>query len=823
MRLPSPFSYFDIVKMEHAMERTAEVFVNVPARRLAKSFTYLVPEALSFVGPGWRVVVPFGSRRAEGFVVSVAAASGAEAASLKPLLSAVDAEPWFTARMLAVAAWVSQYYLCTPAEAMRLFIPGKAGIKAAKVFRAMSGIAGTEEYFAARPAVYRKVYEALHLGPRSLSQVSAELGKGAAAALRQLVRRGLVAVETVTRRTATTQYRMCWQLAVDRDMAVAYMTGLKGRQAQRRLLEELLTAGRLAAEDLRRLKVGTATAKALEAAGLIAGEKVPAVRDSYAGITGQATACVPTVAQQAALAAVIPAIEGRGAGSFLLYGVTGSGKTQVYIEAAATARRCGRQVVVLVPEIALTAQIVTRFKERFGEDVAVIHSRLSVGERYDTWQRLRRGEAGIVIGARSAVFAPLPDPGLFIIDEEQEFAYKQEESPRYHTREVALKMAELAGATVVLGSATPAVETYCAALAGRHRLLAMPDRVDGAVLPAVSVVDMRDELKQGRRSVISGQLRELLATTLDRGEQAIILLNRRGYATFVLCRECGEVLRCGHCAVSLVYHVAGNVLRCHYCQASQPAPDVCPSCRSRYIRYFGTGTQKVEEELAAVLPGARVVRMDRDTTGAKLAHDRILSGFAAGKYDILLGTQMVAKGHDFKQVTAVGIISADTALYLPDFRAAERSFMLLTQAAGRAGRGTLSGRVVIQTYNPEHYAVRAAARHDYEAFYAEEITYRQELGYPPFAALVKLTVQGAQEARARRQAEEAAASLRCALGDTASVVGPFPAPVAKISDIFRMHILIKADRVDEAAAAVRALGLEQRGDVSVDVNPLSVL
>ena len=803
------------------MARSAEVYVNLPARRLTHAFTYLVPDELTYVGPGWRVLVPFGRRKAEGFVISVA--EGADQDGLKPIIGVIDDAPWFTEHMLAVAAWVSDYYLSTPAEAMRLFIPGKAGIRTETVYRAAEAGEEAAAWLAARPAIYRGVWQLLRVAPRTLAQVAGEMGEGAVAALRQLVRQGLVSVESMARRTARTQYKTYWRLATDRESAAAFLAGLKGRAAQARLVQALLENDRLGPEELRRLKIAVATARALEEAGFAAAERVEVVRDSYAAAGGTARAVTLTAAQRQALDAIEPAVETRRHVSFLLHGVTGSGKTQVYIEAAAAARRCGRQVVVLVPEIALTGQIVARFKERFGEDVVVLHSRLSVGERYDTWQRLRKGAAGIAIGARSAVFAPLGDPGLFILDEEQEFTYKQEESPRYHTRDVALKRAELAGAAVVLGSATPALETYHAALAGRHMLLAMPERVDGAALPAVTVVDMREELKEGRRSVISAPLRELLTETVARGEQAIILINRRGYATFVLCRECGEVMRCDRCAVSLVYHAAGNALRCHYCQASRPAPDVCPACASRYIRYFGTGTQRVEEELATLLPQARVVRMDQDTTGGKHSHDRILDAFAAGKYDILLGTQMVAKGHDVKQVTAVGIIAADTALYLPDFRAAEKTFMLLTQAAGRAGRGDMPGRVIVQTYNPEHYAVQAGAGHDYAAFYQEEIACRRELGYPPFISLIKLTVQGVDEKRARRLAEEAAAGLRSRLADAAAVVGPFPAPVARISDAYRLHILIKAADGAAVKPALKELGLERHGDIAVDVDPVSVL
>ena len=497
----------------------------------------------------------------------------------------------------------------------------------------------------------------------------------------------------------------------------------------------------------------------------------------------------------------------------------------MYIEAVAVARANQRQAIVLVPEIALTSQIVARFKARFCDDVVVMHSKLSTGERYDAWQRLRTKQAGIVIGARSAVFSPLPDLGIIIMDEEHEFTYKQEEAPRYHTRQVALTRARLAGGIVIMGSATPSVETYYQALQSEHTLLTMAKRIAGALLPEVTVVDMREELRQKRRSVISLPLLELLAETLERKEQAIILLNRRGYATFVMCRECGHIIRCQHCDISLVYHAVGNLLRCHYCQTVEKTPDICPKCSSRYIRFFGTGTQKLEENLAKSFPGIRIVRMDQDTTGGKMAYDRILDAFAKGEHDVLLGTQMVAKGHDVKNVTAVGIIAADSILNLPDFRAAERVFALLTQAAGRAGRGDKAGKVVVQTYNPEHYAVKAGANHDYTAFYQAEIGFRKGLCYPPYGQILKLTTQADEEGKARSQADKIIKKLKSMLqhNDTIEVIGPFPAPIAKIKDVFRMNIVIKAVNIAEVKPYLVDMGLTTRPDVIIDVDPISIM
>ena len=555
------------------MNLVAEVLINLPVKRISSSFSYAVPEDFDFIGAGWRVVVPFGNRKAEGFVISV---GPADAGELKPIFAVIDSEPWFNAHMLAVAEWISSYYLCTPAEAMRLFIPGKSGIKTSTLYRAVAKT-GEDDTPITDPAVQYQIYEELKCGgPRTLTQLVGIYGDRAARILRRLLNDGLVVTESVVRRTAQHQYQTFWQLAVTREHAASASKDLGRKPAQSRLLAALLQQDRLTASDLRRLKISTSAVKGLLSAGIIAAGQTQVLRNSYATASGKAQVFKLTAEQQQALSAIKDVMATGEYNSFLLFGITGSGKTQIYIEAAARVRQLGRQAIVLVPEIALTGQIVSRFKERFGEDVAVLHSKLSVGERYDTWQRLRAGDAGIVIGARSAVFAPVPDPGLFIIDEEHEFTYKQEESPHYHTRQVAIKRAQASGGLVVLGSATPAVETYYAAMNGNHRLITLPVRVDGALLPEVTVVDMREELQAGRRSVISLPLRELLTETVSRGEQAIVLLNRRGYATFVICRECGHVMRCPHCAVSLVYHTTDGMLRCHYCQKSEVSPDTCP-------------------------------------------------------------------------------------------------------------------------------------------------------------------------------------------------------------------------------------------------------
>lgn len=807
------------------MLQTAQIIVNIPTRTIDKPFSYLIPEHLPAIGIGWRVLVPFGSRKAEGFVIGCKAENPA---GLKAILDVLDDYPWFNDNMLQTAEWLSQYYLCSPAEALRLFVPGQSGIKTAKSYQARDEVdlEQAAALLAAKPAEYRNALTYIYeQGPVTHSELS-KLPGPLETMLKFFLQHKLIGhADTVSKRGKASTVSLI-NLAVSKEVAAQSEQMLPAsKAAQRRLLQALLQKGEINPAELKELHISPDTVRKLTVQGLIASRKVQVFRNSYStGREHQTGNIRLTTAQQQALELITPVLAAKIHRSFLIHGVTGSGKTQVYIKAVAEVRKLNRQAIVLVPEIALTSQIVTRFQAAFGHDVVVMHSKLSVGERYDAWRRLRLGQAGIVIGARSALFAPVDNLGLIVIDEEHEFTYKQEESPRYHARQVALFRAKLAGAAVVLGSATPAIETYYQALAGQHILLTMDKRVDDVPLPPVTVVDMREELAKGRRSVISPALQEMLAETLSRKEQAVILLNRRGYSTFVLCRECGHVLKCRHCDIPLVYHTPGQSLRCHYCQERHAVPDTCPECGSRYIRYFGAGTQKVEETLTALFPAAKIVRMDQDTTSKKMAHDKILAAFAAGTYDILLGTQMVAKGHDIANVTAVGIISADTALNLPDFRAAERTFALLTQAAGRAGRGDKAGRVVMQTYNPDHYAIKFGAAHNYQAFYENEIAFRRELNYPPYANLIKITVQAGDETLVHRSANQLAAELAPACrGADAAIIGPFPAAVVKIKDIYRVNILIKTSDINRVTGQLTALSIASRKDVVIDIDPVNVL
>jgi len=543
-------------------------------------------------------------------------------------------------------------------------------------------------------------------------------------------------------------------------------------------------------------------------------------------------ALTPTQAQYGILQRVCDAIQARRYEALLLHGVTASGKTEVYLQAIEAARAEGRSAIVLVPEIALTPQMVGRFRARFGDSLALLHSALSAGERYDEWERVQRGEADIVIGARSAIFAPSQNLGIVVVDEEHEHAYKQESTPRYLATAVAAERARRSNAVLLMGSATPSVEAYYHAC---HEdwlsLVSLPERIDNHPLPPVRVIDLRHETLMGKGGSFSQMMLEAIADRLQRGEQTILFLNRRGFSTFVMCRDCGYVLRCPNCAVSLTYHHGSRQMRCHHCDYSVPVPDVCPNCESYEIGFHGLGTERVADQVEREFAGVTVARMDRDTVGRKGAHGDILRSFARGEADILVGTQMVAKGLDLANVTLVGVLNADVGLYTPDFRAAERTFQLLTQVAGRAGRAEKPGEVLVQTYNPDHYAIVAAQKHDYVAFYEQEIRARRHNLYPPFVELANLVFQDEDEQKALNTARRAAVCLQdmgvfFKTGDV-QFLGPAPAPLHKLRGRYRYQMLLKAIDMERLNQTVRDLQecLADTGSTQViyDVEPMDMM
>ncbi|MCR4402178.1 MAG: primosomal protein N' [Firmicutes bacterium] len=760
----------------------AEVVVDVPTVKAQKPFHYGVPARL-------RESVRVGSAVVVPFggrrLVGyvVGFVETPDVASVKDIIEVSrQAEP-LSEEMMTLATWMTSRYVCLPAEAIAQMFPAA-------------------------------------------------------------VRRGKVTARTKT----------LVELAISPEEAKAFIARVERRAPrQADIVRVLLERGGQEVSEGGQgahLTASPDAVRALIRKGVLVSKRVEVMRSPLGGATPRSnrpTAPIRLTAdQEKAVSAVLAAMDRPNPRPILLHGVTASGKTEVYMRAIEAALARGRSAIVLVPEIALTPQLARAFHERFGGLVALLHSRLSAGERYDEWRRTERGEARIVVGARSAVFAPLRDLGLVVIDEEHENSYKQEESPRYHAREVARERARVVGCVCLLGSATPSVESFYRARTGEYDYLALTSRVEMRPLPSVEIVDMREELASGNRSVFSRALVTAVRERLARREQVILFLNRRGHSTFVLCRECGHALRCPECDVALTYHAEEGRMRCHYCDHEEAVPNVCPKCGSSCIRYFGAGTERIEQEVARVFPHARVVRMDLDTTRGRMAHERIVDAFRDGHYDIMVGTQMVAKGHDFPRVTLVGVVSADTCLNLPDYKAGERTFQLLTQAAGRAGRGEAPGQVIIQTYAPDHYSVRRARDHDYLGFYEEEVRARRELSYPPFVSLVLLVVSGEDLEEVERHARGLAAAMRVAARKVVSlppstktgsgeppttgvrVLGPAPCAMRRVRRLHRWQVLVKGATVEVAASVVReglaACPARSRDImVQVDVDPESVL
>jgi primosomal protein N' (replication factor Y) len=580
------------------------------------------------------------------------------------------------------------------------------------------------------------------------------------------------------------------------------------------------------AEARKRLGIGRSVANALVRRELAVFQEVDVRREpiSYNNIQASFPLAL-TPAQQVAFNSVKEALSKSESSFFLLHGVTGSGKTEIYLQALAEAVGQGKKGIVLVPEIALTPQTIERFAARFPHRVAVLHSRLSLGEQYDEWHRIRRGEFDVVIGSRSAIFAPQPDLGLIIIDEEHEWTYKQGNSPYYHARTVAIKLAGLTGAVVLLGSATPDVESYFKAQNGEYKLIQLPERVvptAGAPLPRVEIVDMREELKAGNLGIFSRSLSGAINEAIAADEQVILFLNRRGAATFIQCRRCGFVLRCRRCEVPLAQHIAEDTLICHQCGYKMPVPTACPNCGRPQLKFLGAGTQKLEQEVRYNFPRARQLRWDSDIITGKMSHEVILSKFRNREAEILIGTQMVAKGLDLPSVTLVGVVNADTSLNLPDFRAGERTFQLLSQVAGRAGRGSAGGRVIIQTFSPDHYAIQAAAGHDFASFYEQEIAYRRQLHHPPFTHLVRLVYVHTNEVICQREAEKMKKTL---LVESAArgvggidIIGPAPAFIRRLRGRFRWQLILRG-----SGLASFLTPLDFPHGWSVDVDPVGLV
>jgi len=804
--------------------RFVEVAVALP---LPGTYHYAVPPRFAGrLAIGSRVLVPFGARSVSGVVVRLAAEAPADVRVLD-VADALDAEPALPEELVSLCLWIADYYEAPPGEVLRGALPAGTQVAAEQVVEPTdAGRAAAAGQGGALPRRQRELLHAVVAAgrlPRSqLARRAAEVEALRAAGLVAVVEaRSAPRVAPRTVRTA--------RLADSVDLAAARVR--LARAPKRLAVLDALAAGPVETAQLAASIPGAAAAlrelvaAALAAIEVVTVEPVAATAGAEAAASGLAGAAgVTLTAQQRAALDAITGAEGFAA--FLLHGVTGSGKTEVYLHAIADTLRRGRTAIVLVPEISLTPQLAARFRARFGDQVAILHSGLSDRDRLGEWQRLRRGTAHIALGARSAIFAPVSDLGIIVIDEEHDGSFKQDEGVRYHGRDVALVRAQRAGAVCVLGSATPSLESFTAAEASRYQLLSMPDRATARPLPSVDIVDLRTYQPDGE-AMLSAPLAQAITETLAAGDQVILFLNRRGFATFVLCRACGHAFRCPHCSVSLTYHRAADRLLCHYCGFAQRVPEVCPSCQTRgAIERRGLGTEKVADAIAERFPGARVQRLDRDVaTGAKV--EALLARMARREIDVLVGTQMVTKGHDFPGVTLVGVLCADTGLSLPDFRASERTFQLLTQVAGRAGRGDRAGRVLIQTYKPDASAVACAAGHDYLAFYRAELAARGELGYPPHGRLVAVRIDGTDEPQVASTAQRLA-QLAGLLGRDRGieVLGPTPAPLSRLRGRHRWQIWLRGKDRGALRQVVRGVGsaeIASNARVSVDVDPVAAL
>ncbi|RKU15149.1 primosomal protein N' [Candidatus Poribacteria bacterium] len=843
-------------------------------------FTYGVPPQMdAALQLGTRVLAPFRGVAQEGVVVERLDATDLAPDIIKNISNCLEETPTFSTDLLALTKWMAEYYVCSWGIALFCAVPSAVRTQKEQKVQLVLGAP------APRGKVQKELVALLEAeGELSLNQLARRVGisyQNLRPKITALREKGIVSLDVIHKPKANTQLTSVATLALPSVDIMAEINLLRceadsskdssgPRPGRRRnvaaakhaeILQLLLdeSAPLTTADLTKRVNASISLLRTLERRGFLHITRAEAIRNPLSSEPIAATQPFHlNPAQSVAFAEIqnilashtmetASSLVPKRPPTFLLHGVTGSGKTEVYMQAMTEILGKGKSVIVLVPEISLTPQAASRFVGRFGERVALLHSRLSDGERYDQWHRIRKGEADIVIGPRSAVFAPVKELGMLIIDEEHSDSYKSDIVPRYHARDVAQKRGELANCPVLLGSATPSLESFHRAKNGRYRLLSLPNRVLDRKMPDVHIVDMRTELKKGNRTIFSDVLRSSIEERLERQEQIILFLNRRGHSTYVFCRTCGYVERCENCSISLTFHFETKRLVCHHCGDKRPTHPSCPQCGSPAIRYFGLGTEAVEQEVRKAFPQARVKRFDADSTTRKNAHQQILGTFEQQEIDILIGTQMVSKGLDFPNVTLVGVIAADTSLNLPDFRASEQTFSLLTQVAGRSGRAELEGKVVIQTYMPEHYCISAAQKHDYLSFYAQEVEARGELRYPPFSHVGTLLLRGKDE----KQVEKAAYAVRDQLqmwqtdqasvaqfdkkkddvGETeVEILGPAPAPLSKIEGKFRWHFLLRSNSVerisqllkhltDEPPVAIKSNAIE----CVIDIDPTNIL
>jgi primosomal protein N' (replication factor Y) (superfamily II helicase) len=805
------------------MESSAYCDVSLPVP-LDRPFTYHLPETLRHrAQTGSRITVPFGPRKLTGVILRVH--DDPPEIAVRDVYTLLDEEPVLDAKMIALAQWIAGYYCAPLGEVLRGMVPLGGEIRKGKLYALTDeGRAAARQLFlsGSEPDAAVGILKLLESRPLSASYLSKKF-QTSTRVLKTLEKRGFVEMEDVEAERDPLRAASA-RLRVDMER---YPESGKFSKYERELLAYLeLHPGTHNLADLE-----TQVTKASQAARSLARKRVLVLGvepvSHHNGLIRAPHALNPH--QQAAFDQIRGAIEAHEFKTFLLQGVTGSGKTEVYLKAIDAAIASGRGALLLVPEIGLTPAVAGQFSDRFGDRMAILHSAFNDSERAGQWRRIRSGAASVVVGTRSGVFAPVRNLGLILVDEEHDNSYKQQETPRYHGRDVAIVRAQAEGACIVLGSATPSLESRYNVERGKYTLLSLPERIEKRPMPEVEIVDMRREFLDTRKqNTFSRRLVDEMRARLDAGEQTMLLLNRRGFSSFVACRACGERVECVNCSVTLTYHRRDRRMLCHYCNYAEKAPSACPKCASEYIQFIGLGSERVEEDLHREFPKARIARMDRDTVSGKRQFETILHQFRDGHFDILVGTQMIAKGHDIPNVTLVGIINADIGLGLPDFRAAERTFQLLTQAAGRAGRGGIPGLVLMQTINPEHYAVRYASEQNYDGFYEKELQFRRTMRYPPFAAMANILVRATKQEDALRMSGELGNLLNPA-PENIKVLGPAEAPVVRLKNEFRYQLLIKAasrKRLNELLNELRQFAAARKWPATslvVDVDPITLL
>ncbi len=807
----------------------AEVYINTPLLSLDKPFSYRIPKKLlGDCVKGVRVKVPFGfsNRPSEGIVTNIIDKPGFE--EVKEIKSVTDSFPLLTEKDIELAFKMREKYYCSFYSAAKLLLPVGAERKKEEWVTLKADLP-TEEIssLVKKSALQERLVHLLQnaSGSMEMAQIKAEMGKSARTYVNAIVKKGIATVEFKSLKTIQDKKIRVAYYNYSADALEFAESIRKKSPMQAKIVEFLSDGGKYTINDIiTACQCSRNSIEALNLKGVVEYEDVEILRKPRGDRQITQKAFEATEEQKNAIEKIL----NGNSETFLIHGVTGSGKTEVYLQVVENVIKKGKQAIVLVPEISLTPQITDRFYNRFGDSVAIMHSALSLGERYDEYKRIKKGEAKVVVGARSAIFAPCANLGVIIVDEEHEYSYKSETTPKYHAIEIARMRADSFLCPLVLASATPNVESYYKAQKGEYKLIELTKRYNENPLPEVEIVDMRKELEEGNKTVLSRKLALGIYENLKNNKQTILFLNRRGFSTFVSCRDCGFVYMCPQCSVSLTYHSFNDTLNCHICGYRQNRDSLCPECKSKKIRDFGTGTQKAQKQIAEIFPQAEIVRMDADTTGGKNGHEKVLSQFEEKGADILLGTQMVSKGLDFPRVTLVGALAADSSLYTDDFRSQERTFALITQVAGRAGRGDEKGKAIIQTYSPENRVLNLAAKQDYKTFYNEEIEFRRVFGYPPFENIVNIVISSQSQDKCEKHATILYQMLRVdenVRRENITLYGPHDAPIAKIQGRWRKRIWFKCTDAEAFLPSIRKMLMAKKeSDVqlSVDINPYSM-